>query len=205
MGKFNYSNGRNSFWDLTKAAGKSKLPPHHHLYRLRGAVSHHHPQRGLAAPQQRTVHSKRRIQARAGEHRDRKSTSLISQQFPLPDAGGAQVGHQMAAEAIGGGAALPCPSPTALSFFFFSFFQKYLGCATWRVVSWFLTRDQICAPLQWKCGVLTTGLPGKSPYWPLIPNPPKHFTKRFLNSKISGRREMEEAGPRRDEPRMKPN
>ena len=27
MGKFNYSNGRNSFWDLTKAAGKSKLPP----------------------------------------------------------------------------------------------------------------------------------------------------------------------------------
>ena len=101
-----------------------------------------------------------------------------------------------------------CPSlplPNGPFFFFFSFFQKYLGCATWRVVSWFLTRDQICAPLQWKCGVLTTGLPGKSPYWPLIPNPPTHFTKRFLNSKISGGREMEEAGPRRDEPRMKPN
>lgn len=27
MGKFNYSNGRNSFRDLTKAAGKSESPP----------------------------------------------------------------------------------------------------------------------------------------------------------------------------------
>ena len=33
-------------------------------------------------------------------------------------------------------------------------------CGMWCVDS--LTRDQTCAPLQWKCRVLTTGLPGKS-------------------------------------------
>ena len=43
LGKFNYSNGRNSFWDLTKAAGRSEPPPATILTRSMGAVSHHHP------------------------------------------------------------------------------------------------------------------------------------------------------------------
>ena len=154
MGKFNYSNGRNSFWDLTKAAGKSELPP---ATIFKGSVElflittlnvgwQHHSKAQI-------IQSAGRIQARAGERGHRKPTSLISQRFPLPDAGRAPVGHQRAAEAIRGGAALPCPSPTAFSFSFsFSFFQMYLGCATWRVVSWFLTRDQICAPCSGSAG-----------------------------------------------------
>lgn len=126
-----------------------------------------------------------------------KPTSLISQQFPrqfpLPAAGRAQVGRQRAAEAI---RRRSCPSlPSPPPFLSLLPFSNVLGCATWRVVSWFLTRDQICA-LQWKCGVLTTDCQG-SPHWPLlIPDPPTHFTRRFLNRKISGRGEMEEAGPK---------
>lgn len=148
MGKFNYSNGRNSFRDLTKAAGKSEPPPPPSLQVPWGCFSS--PSSTWAGSTIATHSSFKARDPGQSRRAGTQKTNLpnfptISRQFPLPAAGRAQVGRQRAAEAIRGGAALPCPSPIALSFSS-SFFQMYLGCATWRVVSWFLTRDQICAP-----------------------------------------------------------
>ena len=46
-------------------------------------------------------------------------------------------------------------------FFFLSFF--FLCCAMWYVGFWFPDHGWNPGPLQWKCGVLITGPPGKSP------------------------------------------
>ena len=58
------------------------------------------------------------------------------------------------------GSAEPGLEPRSF-FFFLSFF--FLCCAMWYVGFWFPDQGWNPGPLQWKCGVLITGPPGKSP------------------------------------------
>ena len=55
-----------------------------------------------------------------------------------------------------------------LVLFFFFLFKNLFGCTTWHLGSYFPDQESNLRPLHWRCGVLTTGSPGKSPPCPSL-------------------------------------
>ena len=73
------------------------------------------------------------------------------------------------------------PGKSSKSFCSFVFVWFFFGCATPHAGSWFLDQGSSTRSLQWKHGVLTTGLPGKSL------SAPRDF--KFLRDWLRGRTE----------------
>ena len=64
------------------------------------------------------------------------------------------------------------------------FWEVFFGCAAWHVGCYFPYQGSNPCPLQWKRGVLTTGLPGNSLYmqllsWIPFPQPSYPYTHQY--------------------------